>query len=64
MGQKSDSVSRGQKIVTPCGRDDSNYMSGNKYPSMGGSVTNLAHSLSGSSAHVDGTGHNKKNKFD
>jgi len=61
----SESASRGQKIVTSYARDNSNYKSnGKKNGSMGGSTTNLAHSLSGASAHMDGTGHGKKNKFD
>ena len=63
---KSEKVSRGQTVVTSYGRDDSNYSAGDGKMGgvkMGGSTTNLAHSLSGSSAHMDGTGHNKKNKF-
>lgn len=62
---KTESVSRGQKIVSSYGRDNSNFKSdGTSNGEMGGSVTNLAATLSGGSAHQDGTGHGKKNKFD
>lgn len=62
---KKESMSRGQTNVLSVGRDNSNYGDkGYKAPSFGGSTSNLSHSLSGSSAHMDGTGHGKKNRFD
>lgn len=63
MATKSQSIGDGQKIVTSYGRDDSSH----KLPStmggsMGGSDTNLAHSLSGAGAVLQ-TPSPKKNGF-
>lgn len=65
MAVKKEKAARGGTIVCSYPRDDSSH----KVPKpmgyeLGGSPTNLAHSLGDASAHQDGTGHNKKNKFD
>lgn len=60
--RKTMSAARGQKIIVDSGRDDSSFNKGNGKQNMGGSTTNLAHSLSGASAKVD-SDNGKKNKF-
>lgn len=60
---KKTSAARGQTIRCDHGRDDSSFAKGMKSEKMGGSTTNLAHSLSGASAKVDANP-GKKNKFD
>jgi hypothetical protein len=67
MARKTTSMERGGKIQTDYPRDDSSHnlpnMMGCK---MGGSTTNLAHSLEGASvrSRQDGTGKDKKDRFD
>ena len=61
---KKTSAARGQTIRVDHGRDDSSHkLDGVKPAKMGGSTTNLAHSLSGASAKVDANP-GRKNKFD
>jgi len=66
MATRKESVSRGQKVWTGFPRDSSNYKGDGTLSglNLGGGDTNLSHSLNGTSAHVDGTGHGKKDKFD
>jgi hypothetical protein len=56
-------AARGQTIRTDYARDDSSHtaIKNNFAPKMGGSVTNLAHSLSGASPNQEGE--EKKNRF-
>lgn len=62
--EKTQSAARGGKIVTCYPKDNSSHkIDGKSNGSMGGSTTNLAHSLSGSSANVEGN-KGKKNRFD
>ncbi len=52
---KASAGREGGKFLTPFGRDNSSHKLPNtKGKSMGGSITNLAHSLSGSSANQKG----------
>lgn len=61
---KTEKAARGQTVMVPFPRDDSSYDAGDMDGrAMGGSPTNLAHSLPGNSAEQEGTGHNKKNRF-
>lgn len=61
---KTEKAARGQTVVTPFPRDNSSYDAGEMDGRpMGGSTTNLSHSLSGDSANQQGTGHNKPDKF-
>jgi hypothetical protein len=61
---KTESADRGQKIVTSYPRDNSSHsVPKTKGDSWGGSVTNLAHSLPGTSAKQEHSGGNKKNRF-
>ncbi len=54
-------AARGGKIVTSYGRDDSNHQLPNtRGKSMGGSTTNVAHSISGASAKMDGNAMKQK----
>lgn len=63
--RKTKKAARGQTIQADMGRDNSSYStSDSRSMTFGGSVENLAHSLPGTSAKQDGTGHNKSNKFD
>jgi hypothetical protein len=60
----TDKAARGQTIQTDYGRDNSSHKVKNPHGApMGGSVTNLAHSLPGTVANQEGTGKNKPNKF-
>lgn len=62
---KTDKAARGQKIVTSFGRDDSNHKLPNTMGGkMGGSTTNLSHSISGANAKMDGNAmKDKKDTF-
>lgn len=61
---KTEKAARGQKIVTEYGRDNSSHNVANAMGGkMGGSPTNLAHSLPGTSAEQKGDPSPKKNRF-
>lgn len=54
-GLKTEGIGMGQKVVTPYGRDNSSFgVPNTRGAKMGGSTTNLAHSLSGASANQKG----------
>lgn len=62
--QKTQNIGKGQKIVTSHGRDDSSLKMDKSYK-MGGSTTNLDHSLSGASAVQTGNeARGNKSKMD
>lgn len=65
MATKTQKVDRGGEIRTDYGRDDSSHkLSNTMGDKMGGSTTNLSHSLSGASAKMDGNATNqKKDRF-
>lgn len=66
MAVKSMKAGRGQTIVTSYARDNSSHTLPNTTGGkMGGSDTNLSHSISGASAKMDGNASkNKPDTFD
>lgn len=61
---KTESAARGQSIRTDYGRDNSSHdLKNTMGGKMGGSTTNLAHSMSGASAQQEGNPGGKKNRF-
>jgi hypothetical protein len=65
MPTKTITAARGQKIRTDYARDDSSHSVPNDMgKKLGGSTTNIGHSITGASAQIPGHGSpDKKNRF-